>query len=74
MDLLEYIGDRTRRAQLAADTNSSPDYLWQIATGRRKAGAMLALSIHEATAGKVSKQTLRPDIFGAPPKAAKKAA
>jgi DNA-binding transcriptional regulator YdaS (Cro superfamily) len=66
MDLLEYISDRARRAQLAADTNSSPDYLWQIATGRRRASPDLARSIDESTSGQVQKATLRPDLWGEP--------
>ena len=35
MDLLTYISDMSRRAALAAACGTSPEYLWQIATGWR---------------------------------------
>lgn len=68
MDLSSYISDSERRAALAAETESNPDYLWQIATGRRKASPALAVKIDAATERlgpeKVSKESLRPDIWG----------
>lgn len=70
MTLLEHISDMARRQELAAAVGSHPDYLWQIATARRKAGHALARAIEEATEGKVSRCELRPDIFGQPPAAA----
>jgi DNA-binding transcriptional regulator YdaS (Cro superfamily) len=63
MDLLEYISDRTRRAQLAADLDKNPDYLWQIATGRRRASIDLAKLIQRKTRGIVRRGTLRPDAW-----------
>lgn len=61
MNLLEFISDSDRRAKLAADTQSSPDYLWQIATDRRKASPKLAQLIAEHSP--VTKESLRPDIW-----------
>lgn len=69
MTLLEFISDMTRRAELAAAVGYSPDYLWQVATGRRKAGHKLANAIETATNGRVTRYSLRPDIFGAAPQA-----
>lgn len=66
MNLLEYISDRIRRAKLAADTGSSPDYLWQVATGRRRASIELAKLIQRKTRGLVSRGSLRPDAWPTP--------
>ncbi len=66
MQLLEYISEIPRREDLAIATESSPDYLWQIATGRRRASTQLAKSIEEHTRGKVPKWSLRPDVWDAP--------
>lgn len=52
MDLLTYIADMGRRSALAKECNTSPDYLWQIATrwkGRR-GSPELAERIEKATA------------------------
>lgn len=51
MDLLTYITDMGRRAALAEACDTSPDYLWQIATrwkGRR-GSPELAARIEDAT-------------------------
>lgn len=64
MTLAEYISDMDRRANLARSIESNPDYLWQIATGRRKASHTLARKIEVATAGEVTRFELRPDIYG----------
>lgn len=63
MTLSEFIADAARRRQLAADLGSSPAYLWQIATGRRSAGHKLARAIEKQTAGAVTKESLRPDVW-----------
>jgi DNA-binding transcriptional regulator YdaS (Cro superfamily) len=68
MDLLEYISDSSRRADLATATASNPDYLWQIATGRRRASPALAQAI--AANCPVTKVSLRPDIWEPKKKAA----
>jgi hypothetical protein len=52
MDLLTYISDMGRRAALAKECGTSPDYLWQVATrwrGRR-GSADLAQKIEMASA------------------------
>lgn len=67
MKLIDYISDMARRAELAKAVTSSPDYLWQVATDRRKASHELAKSIERATNGAVSRHDLRPDIFGPAP-------
>lgn len=64
MTLLEFISDMAKRGELAATVGYSPDYLWQVATDRRKASHKLARAIEEATHGSVTRYTLRPDIFG----------
>ena len=65
--LLEYIADTDRRRQLAERTKSNPSYLWQIATGRRRASPALAREIEDATAEigptTVRKESLRPDLW-----------
>lgn len=66
MDLKTYIDDPKRKAALARATGADPQWLWQIATGWRnkRASPALALRIDTATNGEISKQELRPDIFG----------
>jgi DNA-binding transcriptional regulator YdaS (Cro superfamily) len=66
MDLLTYIADTARRRALATAVNSSPDYLWQVATGRRKASTDLAKAIDIATGGEVSRASLRSDVWDEP--------
>lgn len=67
MKLADYISDMARRAELARAVDSNPDYLWQVATDRRKASHTLARNIEAATHGQVTRFELRPDIFGAQP-------
>ena len=78
MDLLTFIGDPARKAALATLTGASPAYLWQVATGwtpkggrAKRASAELAVAIEAATAKigpeAVSRQSLRPDLFGPDP-------
>lgn len=69
MDLLTYISDFERRSSLAQACNgASPDYLWQIATGRRRASTDLAKLIESESERlgpeKVPKESLRPDVWG----------
>lgn len=68
MKLANYITDMAKRRELAALVDSDPDYIWQIATGRRKAGHKLARKIEVATGGDVSIYDLRSDIYGLAPK------
>lgn len=71
MELRDFIADRHRRDSLATACGTTPDYLWQVATGwrGRKPSPQLARRVHEATHGLVTLQSMRPDIFGAPPAA-----
>lgn len=68
MKLLDYIrtDGRPNAAEkaLAEAVGTNERYLWQIATGRRKASPALAKRIETATGGKVKKAELRPDIWG----------
>ena len=70
MTLLDFISDMSRRSELAAAVGYSPDYLWQVATGRRQASHKLARAIEGATHNAVTRFELRPDIFGTAPKVA----
>lgn len=65
MNLHAYIEDMPRRVALAERLDTDPRYLWQIATGRRKASPKLALAIETATNRKVTRQELRPDVYPA---------
>jgi DNA-binding transcriptional regulator YdaS (Cro superfamily) len=64
MTLTEYIADPARRAALASGTSSSPDYLWQIATGwkGKRSSPALAIRIETATGGVIRCDDLRPDV------------
>ena len=64
MDLRTYVQDMARRARLALAVSKSPDYLWQIGAGIRRASPKLAQAIHDATDGRVSRAEIRPDIWG----------
>lgn len=66
MDMLEYISDTARRDELAKKLNTSPVYLRQIATRfrDRTCSPRFAIRIEEASDGQVSRESLRPDIFG----------
>ena len=70
MDLHKFISDPIRRAALAAATHSNPDYLWQVATGRRRASTGLAKSIESASSEigpeGVPRWTVRPDVWEPP--------
>lgn len=74
--MFDFISDMERRRQLAVRTDSDPSYLWQIATGRRRASPSLAREIEGATAEigpiTVRKETLRPDVWDSGSTSAKK--
>lgn len=69
MDLINYIADMDQRKALAEKCGTSPEYLWQVATGwrDRKPSIELAKKIEAATDGAVTRQDLRPDVFGEAP-------
>lgn len=54
-------------AALSSDTSYSAETLYMIATGNKKAGALMAGAIEKATSGAVTRNELRPDVFGEPP-------
>lgn len=67
MDLKTFIADPERRASLAIATKSNPDYLWQVATGRRRASTDLAKRIDYESdrigPERVPKESLRADVW-----------
>lgn len=69
MDLLTYISDMSRRVALADACGTSPEYLWQIATGWRgkRPSARLACAIERESA-RLGPEVVRkePMIFGQP--------
>jgi hypothetical protein len=71
MDLQTFISDGDRKAKLAAATNKSPGYLWQVATGWRgkRASPELAQEIERESAligpEAVPKSSIRPDLWPA---------
>lgn len=69
MDLSTFIADTGRRRALAERLGRNPSYLWQIATGRRRASTGLAQDIERETEAlgpePVPKESLRPDVWAA---------
>lgn len=55
--------DPSRRNALAESLGCNADYLWQIATERRRASPALARRIEAATGGVVTRAELRPDVW-----------
>lgn len=70
MNLLTYISDMERRRALADKLGRNPLYLWQVATGRRRASTDLAQDIERATTElgpeTVPKGSMRPDVWQMP--------
>ena len=65
MDLETYLGQPGVDIDtLAANAGTKPVYLRQIVKGHRKPSHGLARAIEVATNGRVTRQELRPDIFG----------
>lgn len=54
-------------ARVAAAAGCSAGTLYMIAKGHKQAGPKLAPRIEAATGGEVTRNDLRPDVFGAPP-------
>lgn len=67
MTLKEYFATRPRGAKLemAKKLNISKTWMALIISGRQVPSAGLAVMIHQVTNGKVSREELRPDLFGA---------
>lgn len=75
--LVAYISDSAKAKKLAADAGTSTDYLYQIATGRRRASVGekgLCDRIVKHAGGRVTRNDLRPDVFGAAEKPTKRRA
>ena len=70
MSLFAYISNLRRRADLAAACATSPDYLYQVATGRRRASPRLAERIEESTAALGPFTVTKESIVFAPAKQA----
>lgn len=64
MNLIHYRDDVESFEQLAARLGTSPAYLSQLAHGHRKASPRLCFAIERETNGRVTRETMRPDIFG----------
>lgn len=54
------------RAAFAERVQRSPGYLQLVAGGFRKASPQLANTIQDETAGEVTREEMRPDVFGPP--------
>jgi DNA-binding transcriptional regulator YdaS (Cro superfamily) len=66
MTLAEYFKTDVRgaKSEMAEYLNITPTWMALLIAGRRKASPVLALAIEKATGGLVTRQELRPDIFG----------
>lgn len=65
MTLIEFISDQGRRRALAEALDTSPDYLWQMASGWRGRRVPLGRcpAIEAATGGAVLCEEMRPDVI-----------
>ena len=66
MNITRYARETGGFPKLAKELGLNPEFLRQIAKGRRRASAKTAIAIEHATAGAVTREELRPDIFAAP--------
>lgn len=66
MTLQEFFAGQPRgtRARIARECGISKTWMSLILSGRRPAGAQLAIMIEKATKGAVNKGDIRPDIWG----------
>lgn len=53
-----------KRQEVADTAGTSVAYLWQLAGGHRKASLEMAKRLQDASAGALTIEGLRPDIFG----------
>lgn len=67
MDLKTYCSTVESQTSLAKRLGVSQGFIWQVLNGRSRITAERAIAIEKVTEGKVSKHTLRPDIFGPVP-------
>lgn len=68
MNLKDYFATRPygAKVELARKIGVSKTWMSQLISGREKCSPMLANKIAEATEGLVTREDLRPDIFGGP--------
>jgi DNA-binding transcriptional regulator YdaS (Cro superfamily) len=66
MKLTEYFADKPRGAQreLAEKLGISKTWMTLITNGHQVPSAALAVLIHQVTNGRVTREELRPDLFG----------
>ena len=66
MTLNEYFKTDVRgaKAEMAAHLGITATWMALLIANRRRASPVLAIKIEEATGGLVTRQQLRPDIFG----------
>ncbi len=75
MDIITYVtevggtGKRDCKViqKIAKRAECSPGTLYMICRGHKQAGPLLAVAIEDATKGAVTRNELRPDIFGPGP-------
>lgn len=66
MDIRLYAKTHGGFPKLARALGMNAEFLRQIAKGRNRPSAKTAIAIESATAGAVTREELRPDIFAAP--------
>lgn len=66
MNLKEYFDGKPHgsKAQLAKTVGISKTWMSQIIAGKEQCSPELAVKIHIATGGVVTRESLRPDVFG----------
>lgn len=69
MNLKTYFADDPRgaKAEMAEHLGITPTWISLIISGKRIASPKLAIAIELATESLVTRQDLRPDLFGYPP-------
>lgn len=70
MDLKKYFDSDPRgaKAEMAEHLGITPTWISLLISGKRLASPKLAIAIELATGSLVTRQNLRPDLFGAPSK------
>lgn len=53
----------SEKRELAEQVGTTANYLRHVMYGRKQAGFKLAVDLHKATNGEISKSVLRPDIY-----------
>lgn len=66
MDLSKYVRDKSSQSALARKLNVSQGLIYQWLNGITRITGERAVQIEMATDGDVTREELRPDLFGAP--------